>query len=74
LQLSQLLHGAQSFRFYSPVYVGDHLSCTAEIVKIQNRATSMGPVVTLDLKDDFYRDGNLVIESISSLLVREETT
>ena len=74
IELSQLLHAGQSFRFHLPLRVGDTISSQTQITRVASKRGRSGSLVFLDLKNEFKRsssDGmDLVAESLMSVVVR----
>ena len=66
LDWSRLVHGDQKFEIFSPVKVGDGLTCAATIESY--RVAAGNEIVTV--RSDLQRAGELVISAWSTLVVR----
>jgi hypothetical protein len=78
IELSQLLHAGQSYRFYESFRSGDLLSSTTEIVRVLAKKGKTGEMVFMDFLNVFSREERggerhepvKVAESLMSVVVR----
>ena len=73
IDLSQLLHATQKFRYLKPVHVGETIVNRARIRRIMSKLKSANPVVILDILNEHYRGDELVADSQGTLFVGEPT-
>jgi len=55
IDLSQLLHAAQSYEFFENIKVGDEISSQSEIIRVSHKKGSRGEMVFIDIKNTFRR-------------------
>jgi len=70
IEVAQVLHGAQAFRYYAPIYAGDRLTFAARIANVvQKRGGSRAFIVKVT--DITNQSGVRVAEMRSTIVVRD---
>ena len=69
IDIAQVLHGAQAFRYFAPIYAGDRLTFAARVANVlQKKSGSRAFVVKVT--DITNQDGALVAEMRTTIVVR----
>jgi acyl dehydratase len=67
VDLRQVLHGKQSFRYHTLAYAGDTLTLNSRIASVISRAA----MEFLVKETEITRDGTLIAEASSTIVVRQ---
>jgi hypothetical protein len=84
IDLSQLLHGSQNYRFFGDFQVDDVITCQCEIQRLLRKKGKAGDLVFIEFRNLFRRiarkgvneqelGGVPVLESLANVVVRERT-
>jgi acyl dehydratase len=68
VDLSSVLHGAQSFEYVCPAYAGDELTATATIVDVQTKKA--GAMQVVDRCTAITRGNQLIATLTSTVIIR----
>lgn len=68
IDLRQVLHGRQSFRYHAMAHAGDTLTLRSRIADVLTRTVSSMEILVR--QTDIARDGELIAEAASTVVVR----
>ncbi|WP_195907867.1 FAS1-like dehydratase domain-containing protein [Microbacterium gorillae] len=66
----RLMGGGEAMEFLAPVYPGSHLTMTTTLVEVEPRETRSGLMAITKLKREYFADGDPVLVSMQTILVR----
>lgn len=70
---SQILHGEQDYEFERPVFVGDTLTGTTELIEVYQREGDRGGTMTFAIQETRFtdEDGDLVATKRTTIIERD---
>src|ERR1700744_90916 len=69
---AMLLHGSQSIRLHAPLPVGGKLSVVSEVADLQDKGEGKNAIVTLRGRGTDPDSGQLIAETLTTLVLRGE--